>query len=314
MGARPCRRPLPAAPRRRRRARARGGARHARRRRAAGRRAPRAPRWRERSVARDARRGRDGDRPSRRRSPTTRVTIIDPVSLSAEHQARAWLAELDRDREVSAATAVLNRVLHSHRIASADPYIHEVSPAQALVIRAGWGEGEQVADGRWLHARELPWPAGDRAQRGRAARRARDRSRRCARRSASRRCSARAAQRCCARSSRCVRAWTSTTARLAHAAIELDGRYAAALSPSCAPRAGRIWRSGSPSSSSCGRRAAQAQAASRARRAPGSRARHRCSTTRSDAWRRRSRAPHGSTRARSLALRARTRRAGSNLE
>jgi hypothetical protein len=26
-----------------------------------------------------------------------------------------------------------------------------------LVVRAGWGEGEQVAYGRWLHARELPW-------------------------------------------------------------------------------------------------------------------------------------------------------------
>ncbi len=87
---------------------------------------------------------------------TTRVTVIDPVSLSVESQARAWLAELDRDREVQTAVAVLNRVVHSHRIAAADPYIHEVSPAQALVIRAGWGEGEQVADGRWLHARALP--------------------------------------------------------------------------------------------------------------------------------------------------------------
>jgi hypothetical protein len=89
---------------------------------------------------------------------TTRVTVIDPISLSAESQARAWLAELDRDREVQAAVAILNRVVHSHRIAAADPYIHEVSPAQALVIRAGWGEGEQVADGRWLHARALPTP------------------------------------------------------------------------------------------------------------------------------------------------------------
>ncbi|MCW3068544.1 MAG: hypothetical protein JWL67_1169 [Solirubrobacterales bacterium] len=88
---------------------------------------------------------------------TTRVTVIDPVPLSAEQQARAWLEELDREHESRAAVAVVNRVLHLHRIAAADPYTHEVSPAQALVIRAGWGEGEQVADGRWLHARELPW-------------------------------------------------------------------------------------------------------------------------------------------------------------
>ena len=88
---------------------------------------------------------------------TTRVTVIDPISLSAESQARAWLAELDREREVGAAVTVVNRVIHAHRIAAADPYVHEVTAAQALVIRAGWGEGEQVADGRWLHARGLPW-------------------------------------------------------------------------------------------------------------------------------------------------------------
>jgi len=97
---------------------------------------------------------------------TTRVTAIDPISLSAESQARAWLAELDRDREVDAAVAVVNRVIYSQRIATADPYIHEVSPEQALVIRAGWGEGEQVADGRWSHARALPWSGRARGSRG----------------------------------------------------------------------------------------------------------------------------------------------------
>src|SRR5207248_4064307 len=85
------------------------------------------------------------------------VTVIDPVPLSAEHQARAWLAELDRDRDVQATTAVINRVVHLHRLSAADPYTREVAGSQALVIRAGWGEGEQVADGRWLHAREVPF-------------------------------------------------------------------------------------------------------------------------------------------------------------
>ena len=71
-----------------------------------------------------------------------RATIVDPISLSAERQAQAWLSDLDGEREIRAAFEVLNRVLHFHRIASADPYVHEVSPDQALVIRAGWGEGE----------------------------------------------------------------------------------------------------------------------------------------------------------------------------
>ncbi len=87
---------------------------------------------------------------------TASATIVDPVSVSAERQAQAWLDELRPEREVTAAFAALNRVLHAQRIATADPYAREVSPAQALTIRAGWGEGEQVAEGHWLHAVELP--------------------------------------------------------------------------------------------------------------------------------------------------------------
>ena len=121
-----------------------------------------APAWSGRSLLRRLR-GRAGSMPTGPEPApvaTTRATVIDPISLAADNQARAWLAELDRDREVSAAAAIVNRVIHSHRIASADPYVHEVSPNQALVIRAGWGEGEQVADGRWLHARALSSPGG----------------------------------------------------------------------------------------------------------------------------------------------------------
>lgn len=86
---------------------------------------------------------------------TTRVTVVDPIPLSAESQAQAWLAGMDRERDVQAAASHLNRLLAAHRIAAADPYVREVSPEQALVIRAGWGEGEQVAHGDWLHAVEL---------------------------------------------------------------------------------------------------------------------------------------------------------------
>jgi hypothetical protein len=98
---------------------------------------------------------------------TTRATLVDPVSLPAERQAKAWLAELDGEQEIRAALGVLNRVLHFHRIAAADPHVHEVAAEQALVIRAGWGEGEQVADGVWTHAQELHWrgPSGVRKKR-----------------------------------------------------------------------------------------------------------------------------------------------------
>jgi hypothetical protein len=106
---------------------------------------------------------------------TARATIVDPVSVSAELQAQSWLSGIDAERETLAATTVLNRVLYAHRIAAADPYTHEVSPAQALVIRAGWGEGEMVADGVWQHARELPWVSSTRTQRRAAALRPQER-------------------------------------------------------------------------------------------------------------------------------------------
>jgi hypothetical protein len=160
---------------------------------------------------------------------TARVTIVDPVSLSAEHQARAWLTELDGEREVTAATAVLNRVLHAHRIASADPYTHEVSPEQALVIRAGWGEGEQVAYGRWLHAQELIWSA---LERRTSPRRRRSRGRSSALRPQERVAvllGARGAALMCEELALRARA-DLDHARPAHAAIELDRAFAAALS------------------------------------------------------------------------------------
>lgn len=106
---------------------------------------------------------------------TARATIVDPVSVSAELQAQSWLTAIDAERETLVAVAALNRVLYAHRIASADPYTHEISPAQALVIRAGWGEGEQVADGDWQHASELPWVSSSRAERRAAALRPQER-------------------------------------------------------------------------------------------------------------------------------------------
>ena len=87
---------------------------------------------------------------------SARATIVDPISLSAERQAKAWLADLDPEHEIPAALAVLNRVLYAQRIAAADPYARELSAEHPLSVRAGWGEGEQVAEGRWLHAVELP--------------------------------------------------------------------------------------------------------------------------------------------------------------
>ncbi len=94
----------------------------------------------------------------------TRIMMIDPVSLSAEQQAQAWLDEVvgDPGRAVEEALAFVNRVVYLHRLAAADPDVHELTGAQAARARAGWGEGEELAGGRWTHARELPATAAPR--------------------------------------------------------------------------------------------------------------------------------------------------------
>ncbi len=116
---------------------------------------------RRRTIGLPARRGGARGRevapqPEPKAVPVTRVTVIDPVPVAAESQAQAWLKDLDAERETWAAAGVVNRVLAAQRVAAADPYLHEFSPTQALVVRAGWGVGEQVADGQWQFARELP--------------------------------------------------------------------------------------------------------------------------------------------------------------
>jgi hypothetical protein len=87
---------------------------------------------------------------------TARATIIDvgiPFSSSAE--AQAWLDRAGED-ELAADLAVLNHALHAFRLATADPYVNAVGRRQTLVARVGYGAGEEVADGLWSSARELP--------------------------------------------------------------------------------------------------------------------------------------------------------------
>ena len=47
-------------------------------------------------------------------------------------------------------------MLRSHRAAAADPYARDVRSEHALVVRLGYGDGDQVADGRFGRAVELP--------------------------------------------------------------------------------------------------------------------------------------------------------------
>jgi len=86
---------------------------------------------------------------------TGRATVIDVGSpLNGPDEAAAWLAAAG-DTEVNAGLETLNRALRAFRLVSADPHLPPASPNRALVIRIGYGAGEQVADGLWHEAREL---------------------------------------------------------------------------------------------------------------------------------------------------------------
>jgi hypothetical protein len=89
---------------------------------------------------------------------TARATLIRARPFDDAGEAERWLAGIDAEAEVAAALAVLNRLLHLHRTATADPAVREVARGQAIAARVGIGAGEQVAEGRFASALELPPP------------------------------------------------------------------------------------------------------------------------------------------------------------
>jgi len=100
----------------------------------------------------------DADEPAA--LPLTRMTVVTPEDLGGAAEAARWLERLAGDPDaveafVAAAVRLVNRALLAHGTAAQDPYVHEVSAAQAVATRVGYGDGDQVADGHWTDAREL---------------------------------------------------------------------------------------------------------------------------------------------------------------
>lgn len=114
-----------------------------------------------------ARRSRRAQRPRPAAAPepqsveVTRATIIDAVPLHGRDGAQQWLERAAGEESaslVAGALAVLNRAVAGHRVAAADARLPDADPSRALVTRVGYGLGEQVAEGDWEDARELPPP------------------------------------------------------------------------------------------------------------------------------------------------------------
>jgi hypothetical protein len=116
-----------------------------------------------RPAGRLRRRARRVDTADPERVPVTRVTVAGGPQLPGRSEATAWLDEVAADRErrsseVRSATRLLNRALSALRAEARDPLVQEVGATRALAIRIGYGSGEELAEGRWAEARELPPP------------------------------------------------------------------------------------------------------------------------------------------------------------
>lgn len=93
--------------------------------------------------------------------PVTRAMVCTGEPFESEQAASEWLEQISHEpkrvnAEVKEALAVLNRALTALREAAEDPLVHEVGIPGTLSIRIGYGSGEQVADGVWTEARQLP--------------------------------------------------------------------------------------------------------------------------------------------------------------
>ena len=92
--------------------------------------------------------------------PVTRVTVTgERVADAAEGE--AWLDQVTRSSErapaeVRSATRVVNRALSALRAGAGDPLVQEIGASRALAIRIGHGSGDELVEGRWTAARELP--------------------------------------------------------------------------------------------------------------------------------------------------------------
>jgi len=89
------------------------------------------------------------------------VASSDP--FDGEAAAERWLDTTAEDperrvAEAKAAVALLNRALAAVREAAEDPLVHDVGASTALAIRIGYGSGDDLVEGRFTEARQLPPP------------------------------------------------------------------------------------------------------------------------------------------------------------
>lgn len=97
---------------------------------------------------------------------TGRATVLASAEPFVDAAVAArWLATAG-EAELAVHLRILEQALHAQRVVDTRPSPEPLTRERLLVARLGFGEGEQVADGYWLEARELA-PATDTGRRSR---------------------------------------------------------------------------------------------------------------------------------------------------
>lgn len=102
---------------------------------------------------------RDADLGTEPRVPVTELTVIGAQPLEGDGD--AWLAGVRADAErrdalVADALAIATTALAARRIAVADPAVPDASLDAVLAVRIGYGTGDELAEGGWSAAIQLP--------------------------------------------------------------------------------------------------------------------------------------------------------------
>lgn len=93
--------------------------------------------------------------------PLSRVTLVKATAFDDESAAADWLERVSGDDELTSGLTAetcrtLNRAIHAHRVSAPDAYAADVHASAAVAVRFGYGTGDEVAEGRWSAAFELP--------------------------------------------------------------------------------------------------------------------------------------------------------------
>jgi hypothetical protein len=92
----------------------------------------------------------------------TRVTVTG-LSFDDASSGSDWLKRTISDRELGTrelrdATRIVNRALNALRAEARDPLVQEIGVTKALAVRLGHGTGDELAEGRWTEASQMPPP------------------------------------------------------------------------------------------------------------------------------------------------------------